>query len=135
MSTLVNNLPLELIGVNSTMIMIHMDSNQNVGTYSEKLEKMIDHTEAYNFGEVLVITEKDPRIIRDMITLYEPYQFIIYSLKEFQKLSPTMISELILYMVDKLDITFTVYEDDLYFDKENILTIYPKIFEYYKRES
>ena len=117
------------------MIIIYMNLHQNIDTYNDKLEKIIYHTNSYNFGKITVITEKNQTVIRDILNMYKPYQFITYSLKEFDKFTPTQICELILYMIDKLDITFTTIEDNLYFNKENILTIYPKIFEYYKRKS
>ncbi|MEA3331640.1 MAG: hypothetical protein U9Q29_08115 [Campylobacterota bacterium] len=56
---------------------------------------------------------------------------MVHSVHEFDS-SPTMVSELILYMVNKLDITFTSIDDNLYFDQNNILDIYPKVFEQFK---
>jgi len=106
-----------------------MNSHQNIDTYNDKLEKIIYHSDSYNFSEVTVITEKNQTVIRDILSMYKPYQFITYSLKEFNKFTPTQICELILYMVDKLDITFTTIEENLYFDKNNFLTIYPTVFE------
>lgn len=111
-----------------------MNSHQNISTYNDKLEKIIYYTDSYHFGNITVVTEKNQTVIRDILSMYKPYQFITYSLKEFDKLTPTQICELILYMVDKLDITFSTIDDNLYFDKENILTIYPKIFEIFKNK-
>lgn len=111
-----------------------MNSHQTISTYNDKLEKIIYHTDSYNFDNVTVITEKNQTVIRDILRMYKPYQFITYSLKEFDKFTPTQICELILYMVDKLDIVFTTIDDNLYFDKENILTIYPMVFEIFKNK-
>lgn len=116
------------------MIVIYLNPNQPKDTYDKKLKEIIDTTEVYHFGELTVITERNPTIIMDILRYYKPYQFITYSLNEFDS-SPTMISELIISMVDKLDITFNTIEDNLYFDKDNFLEIYPKVFENYKRES
>ena len=66
------------------MIVIYINSNQPKDRYYDKLEKMIYHTDSYNFSEVTVITEKNPTVIRDILQVYKPYQFIIYSLDEFE---------------------------------------------------
>lgn len=117
------------------MIVIYLNSNQQKSIYNDKLEQMIYHTDSYNFSEVTVVTEKIPTVIRDILQVYKPYQFIVYSLDEFENLSPTMISELILYMVDKLDITFLTMEKNLCFNQSNILEIYPKVFKHFKHRT
>ena len=113
------------------MIIIYLNPNQSKKEYDEKLHKMLDRIEAYHFGDVTIITDKNLHVVRDMLQFYKPYQFLVHSVHEFDS-SPTMVSELILYMVTKLDITFTSIDDELYFDQDNILDIYPQVFEQFK---
>ena len=114
------------------MIIIYLNPNQSKKQYDEKLNEMLYLIEAYHFGDVTVVTDKSLHVIRDIVSLYKPYQFSVHSVHEFDS-SPTMVSELILYMVNKLDITFTSIDDKLYFDQDNILEIYPKVFEQFKK--
>ena len=114
------------------MIIIYLNPNQSKKQYDEKLNEMLHLIEAYHFGDVTIVTDKSLHIIRDIVSFYKPYQFSVHSVYEFDS-SPTMVSELILYMVNKLDITFTSIDDKLYFDQDNILEIYPKVFEQFKK--
>ena len=113
------------------MIIIYLNPNQSKKEYDEKLHKMLDRIEAYHFGDVTIITDKNLHVVRDMLQFYKPYQFLVHSVHEFDS-SPTIVSELILYMVTKLDITLTSTDDELYFDQDNILDIYPQVFEQFK---
>jgi len=113
------------------MIIIYLNPNQSQKKYNEKLNEMLSIIEFYHFGDITVVTDKSLNVIRDILSFYKPYQFTIHSVHEFDS-SPTMVSELILYMVNKLDITFTSINDKLYFDQDNILEIYPKVFEQFK---
>ena len=113
------------------MIIIYLNPNQSQEKYNEKLNEMLSIIEFYHFGDITVVTDKSLHVIRDIVGFYKPYQFTIHSVHEFDS-SPTMVSELILYMVNKLDITFTSINDKLYFDQDNILEIYPKVFEQFK---
>lgn len=117
-------------------MIIYLNSNQPQHTYDDKLSKIKFTTELFEFDKLITVTEKNHMVLRDILRLYsnQHTQFITYSFKEFDKLSPTQISELIIYMVDKLKMKFYSYEDDIYFNKDNLLSIYPKIFEYYRNQ-
>lgn len=116
------------------MIIIYINPNQSQKKYNDKLNKIVHSIEAYTFGDTIVLTDKNLQVVRDIVTLYKPYQFIVYSVHEFDS-SPTMVSELILHMVGKLDIAFTSLSEKLYFYPSNILEIYPKVFEQFKNKS
>ena len=116
------------------MIVIYLNPNQPKDTYDKKLKEIIDTTEVYHFGEITVITERNPTVIRDMLQFYKPYQFIVPSISDFEA-SPTMVSELILYAVSNLNISVTLLDDNLHFNTSNALDIYPKVFEHFKTAS
>lgn len=113
------------------MIVIYLDSHQPTKDYNDKLKQIEFMFEAYHFGDTQIITERNPTVIIDILRFYKPYQFITYSLNEFDS-TPTMISELILTMVDKLDITFNTIKENIHLDKNNFLSIYPTIFEFFR---
>lgn len=100
--------------------------------YNDKEAQLKSLVEWYYFGEIHTITERNPRIIIDLIKHYNAMQFITYSIEEFD-VSPTMICELILSMI-KLDCIFTSYRESFYFDKNNALEVYPKIFEIFRKD-
>jgi hypothetical protein len=114
------------------MIIIYLNPNQPQNQYNNKLDKIYSIIDLYHFGDIKIITERDPTIIIDLLRLYKPYQFLTYSLNEFDS-TPTMISELIINMITKLDIFFSTIEDKLYFHNDNILSIYKIVFDNYKK--
>lgn len=116
------------------MIIVYLNPNQTKKQYDKKLNEILFRIEAYHIGDVTVVSDKSLQVVRDILRLYKPYQFIVYSVHEFDS-SPTMVSELILNMVNKLDITFTSIDDELFFNQDNILEIYPKVFEQFKNKS
>ena len=114
------------------MIAIYINLNQPQKQYNDKLNEILDSIQIYHFGDTVVLTDKSLQVVRDMVTFYKPYQFIVYSVHEFDS-SPTMVSELILHMVGKLGITFTSLSEKLYFYSSDILEIYPKVFEQFQQ--
>ena len=83
--------------------------------------------------DIQIITERNPIIIRDMITLYKPTYFMINSIKDFP-FSPTLISELIIFILNH-NCIFECKDESISFDKDDIVDVYSKVFSYYKRES
>jgi len=83
--------------------------------------------------DIQIITERNPIIIRDMITLYKPTYFMINSIKDFP-FSPTLISELIIFILNN-DCIFKSEDESIIYDKDDIVDVYSKVFSYYKRES
>lgn len=116
------------------MIIVYLNPNQPKKQYDKKFNEIMYKIEAYHFGDVTVVTDKSLQVVRDVLHLYKPYQFLVHSVHEFDS-SPTMVSELILHMVNKLDITFTSIDDELFFNQDNILEIYPKVFKQFKNKS
>ena len=78
-----------------------------------------------------IITESNQKVLRDMILHYKPILFWIDSIKELN-MSPTMISELIIFVLSH-NCTFQSQIDNIYWESSDIDTIYPKIFELYKK--
>lgn len=100
--------------------------------YNDKEAQLKSLVEWYYFGEIHTITERNPRIIIDLIKHYDAMQFVTYSIEEFD-VSPTMICELIFSMI-KLDCIFTSHKESLYFDKDNILEVYPEVFKIFRKK-
>lgn len=114
-------------------MVVYINESPNSSEYRAKEATLRDLFEWYHFGAVHVVTERDTFVLLDLIRVYDPYQFIVYSIKEFDCCSPTMICEFIFKIID-MDIVFTSYEDALYFCKESKLEVYPKVFEIFRRD-
>lgn len=111
---------------------MYINESTNSWEYRYKQDKLRDFFEWYHFGAVHVVTERDTFVLLDLIRMYDPYQFITYSVKEFC-CSPTMICELIFKIID-MDIVFTSYKESLYFCKASKLEVYPKVFEIFRKD-
>jgi hypothetical protein len=84
--------------------------------------------------DIKILTEKNPATLREMIIFYKPTLFIVKSLKVFSHLSPTMISELIMFLL-KNGIVFQADEELIYFDDDkDILRVYPIVFNIFKNK-
>ena len=108
-----------------------MDSDRNTIRY-QQWESYLSETFGIFFCEmdrdIKILTERNPTTLREIIIFYKPTLFIVKSLKVFSHLSPTVISELIIFLL-KNKIPFQSDEEFIYFDEDNILTVYPKVFE------
>ncbi|MCX6076452.1 MAG: hypothetical protein NTW78_06135 [Campylobacterales bacterium] len=117
------------------MILSYMDSDRNTIRY-QRWESYLSEIFGIFFCEmdrdIKIITEKNPTTLRDIITLYKPTLFIVDSLKVFSHLSPTVISELILFLI-KNKIPFQSDEESIYFNENNILSVYPTVFEIFRK--
>ena len=118
------------------MIISYINADVNSKKYIQWEEYLAD-----TFGmffckmddDIKILTEKNPIIIRDMINLYKPELFIVNSLKELP-FSPTGISELIMFILNK-GITFQSDEELIYFDDDkDILRVYPIVFNILKNK-
>ena len=113
-------------------MVMYINESPNSSEYRAKEAKLYDFFEWYYFGAVHVVTERDTFVLLDLIRVYDPYQFITYSIKEFD-CSPTMICEFIFKIID-MDIVFTSYQESLYFCKASKLEVYPKVFEIFRKD-
>jgi len=81
--------------IKSKMILSYINTEINSIEYQKRVDSFSDICEMF-FTEIdkdiKIITERNPIIIRDLITLYKPTYFLIDSLKDFP-FSPTLISE------------------------------------------
>lgn len=112
---------------------MYINESTNSRAYRYKQDKLYDFFEWYHFGAVHVVTERDTFVLLDLMKVYNPYQFITYSIKEFD-CSPTMICEFIFKIID-MDIVFTSYkESSLYFCKASKFEVYPKVFEIFRKD-
>ena len=111
-----------------------MDSYINTIRY-QQWESYLSNTFGVFFCEmdrdIKIITEKNPTTLREIIMFYKPTLFIVESLKVFSHLSPTVISELIIFLI-KNNIPFQSDDDFIYFNEDNILNVYPKVFETFR---
>ena len=80
--------------------------------------------------DIIIITERNPVVIRGIFTHYRTEIFMINSIKDFP-FSPTQISELILFML-KNGCVFQTNEESIYFKEENIKDVYPRVFQYFR---
>jgi len=80
--------------------------------------------------DIVIITERNPTVIRGILTHYQAEIFMINSIKDFP-FSPTQISELILFML-KNGCVFQTNEESICFKKENIKDVYPRVFQYFR---
>ena len=123
--------------IKSKMIISYIDADIDSTEYQKRVDSFSDICEMF-FTEVdkdiKIITERNPIIIRDLITLYKPTYFLIDSLKDFPFSTPTQISELIIFILNH-NCIFESKGESISYDKNNIVDVYPKIFSYYKRES
>ena len=108
-----------------------MDSDRNTIRY-QQWESYLSETFGIFFCEmdrdIKILTERNPTTLREIIIFYKPTLFIVKSLKVFSHLSPTVISELIIFLL-KNKIPFQSDEEFIYFDEDNILNVYSKVFE------
>ena len=111
-----------------------MDSDRNTIRY-QRWESYLSETFGIFFCEIdrdiFILSEKNPIIVRDLITLYKPSLFIIDSLKTFP-FSPTVISELIIFII-KNGISFQSDEENIYFDDKDMMIVYPTVFEIFRK--
>ena len=118
------------------MIISYIDTDIASIEYKQRVDSFSDICDIF-FTEIdrdiKIITERNPLIIRDMITHYEPTNFLIDSIKDFP-FSPTQISELIIFIINN-DCIFQSTDESILYDKNHIVDVYSKVFSYYKRES
>ena len=80
--------------------------------------------------DIKIVTERNPIVLRDLITYYKPSVLMIDSIKDFP-FSPTLISELIIFILNN-NCRFKSKRESIDYNKDNILDVYEKIFSYYK---
>lgn len=79
-----------------------------------------------------IITETNQKALRETILHYKPSLFWIDSIKDLQ-ISATVLSELVIFLL-KHNCVFQSESDNIYWDSKDIDTIYPKVFEIYRKE-
>jgi len=88
--------------IKSKMIISYIDADIDSIEYQQRVDSLLEICEMF-FTEIdkdiKIITERNPIIIRDMITHYKPTFFFIDSIKDFP-FSPTQISELIIFILN-----------------------------------
>ena len=82
--------------------------------------------------DIIISTETNQKLLRLIIKESDIILFWMDSLNDIS-LTPTEISELIIYCISN-GIDFHSQSDDLYFTSTNIDTVYPTIFEYYRKK-
>jgi len=80
--------------------------------------------------DILISTETNQKLLRVTIIHYKPILFWINSIEELQ-ITPTEICELIIFIL-KNRCSFHSEMDGLYFEKGEIDTVYPQIFEVFR---
>jgi hypothetical protein len=101
----------------------------------DKRIKTITHRLSLFFVEsddVIVSTEKNQKLLRTLILHHKPYLVYIQSFDELE-LSPTMISELIIFVL-KQNCYFQSELESILFKPKDIDKVYPIIFEHYKSQ-
>jgi len=79
-----------------------------------------------------IITETNQKALREIILHYKPSLFWIDSIKDLN-VSETVLSELLIFLLKK-NCAFQSESDNIYWDSKDIDTIYPKVFEIYRKE-
>ena len=117
------------------MIISYINTEINSIEYQQRVDSFSDICEMF-FTEIdkdiKIITERNPIIIRDMITHYKPIFFFIDSIKDFP-FSPTLISELIIFILNH-NCIFESKDESISYDKNNIVDVYPKVFEIFRNK-
>jgi len=118
------------------MIISYIDTDLDSPQYQQRIESLSHLCDIF-FTELdkdfKIITERNPIVLRDLIIYYKPTTFMIDSLSDFP-FSPTQVSELIIFILNH-NCKFQSKRESIFFDKNYITEVYPKIFQYYKRKS
>lgn len=113
-------------------MIFYINSNPSSEEYKYKETQLRNWVDWYHFGEIKILTERSSSVLVELIQIYKPYQFLTYSIKEFD-MSPTMICQIIFQIISE-DCVFTSLNEKLYFDKNNVLEVYPKVFEIFRKD-
>ncbi|WP_457747550.1 hypothetical protein [Sulfurimonas sp.] len=118
------------------MIISYIDTDLDSFNYQQRVDSL-NHLCDIFFVEIerdiKIITERNPIIIRDLVTFYEPTMFMIDSIKDFP-FSPTQIAELIMFML-KHNCNFQSKVESISFEEKHIISVYPTVFKYFRQSS
>ena len=121
--------------IKSKMIISYINTEINSVEYQQRVDSFSDICEMF-FTEIdkdiKIITERNPTIIRDIIIYNKPTFFFTDSIQDFP-CSPTQISELIIFILNH-NCIFESKDESISFDKNNILDVYPKVFEIFRNK-
>jgi len=82
--------------------------------------------------DIITSTETNQKLLRVIVIHYKAILFWIHSIEEIS-FTPTEICELIIFIL-KNGCDFHSELDNLYFEKGEIDTVYPQIFEYFRKK-
>ena len=116
------------------MILCYNPPNISDTDKQKKIDYLLDKYMMFfvDVDDIIISTETNQKLLRLIIKESDIVLFWMDSLKDIS-LSPTEISELIIYCL-KYEIDFHSQSDDLYFTPMDIDTVYPTIFEYYRKK-
>ena len=118
------------------MIISYIDTDLDSPQYQQRIESLSHLCDIFFIEldkDFKIITERNPIVLRDLIIYYKPTTFMIDSLSDFP-FSPTQVSELIIFILNH-NCKFQSKRESIFFDKNHIVNVYPKVFQYYKRKS
>jgi len=115
------------------MILSYLNADTNSLQYQKRVDSFSDICDIFFVEierDIKIITERNPTVLRDIISLYKPKYFLVNSIRDFP-FSPTQISEVIMFIL-RQDCLFESEEESISWDKDNIESVYPKVFELLK---
>ena len=115
------------------MILSYLNADTNSLQYQKRVDSFSDICDIFFVEierDIKIITERNPTVLRDIISLYKPKYFLVNSISDFP-FSPTQISEVIMFIL-RQDCLFESEEESISWDKDNIESVYPKVFELFK---
>ena len=117
------------------MIISYINADLGSLEYQQRVDSLSHLCDIFfvEIDNIKIITERNPIIIRDLVTFYEPTLFMIDSIKDFP-FSPTQIAELIMFIL-KHNCMFQSKVESISFEKKHITSVYPTVFKCFRQSS